>query len=60
MPSSRCRHVVCVGDSLTVGQASVDYVKMLAARNLGRSLTFTNAGGNGDLAIDVLQRLLIR
>jgi lysophospholipase L1-like esterase len=57
MPSSLQRHVACVGDSLTAGQVSVDYVKMLAARDLGRSVRFTNAGGNGDLAFNVLRRL---
>ena len=57
MPSSLQRHVACVGDSLTAGQVSVDYVKMLAARDLGRSLRFTNAGVNGDLAFNVLRRL---
>lgn len=57
MPSSLQRHVVCVGDSITVGQVSVDYVKILAARGVGRSVRFTNAGGNGDLSFDVLRRL---
>jgi lysophospholipase L1-like esterase len=57
MPSSLRRHVACVGDSLTVGQVSVDYVKMLAARDLGRFVRFTNAGVNGDLAFNVLRRL---
>lgn len=57
MPSSLQRHVVCVGDSITVGQVSVNYVKMLAARDLGRSIRFTNAGVNGDLTFDVLRRL---
>ena len=55
MPSSLQRHVACVGDSLTAGQVSVDYVKMLAARDLGRSLRFTNAGVNGDLVFNVLR-----
>ena len=50
------RHVVCLGDSLTSGQVSVDYVEMLATRHIG-PVTFTNAGVNGDLAFNVLQRL---
>ena len=49
--------VVCVGDSLTRGQVSVDYVKMLASRDIGGSVSFTHAGVNGDLAFNVLQRL---
>jgi len=39
--------VVCVGDSLTRGQVSVDYVKMLASRDIGGSVSFTHAGVNG-------------
>jgi lysophospholipase L1-like esterase len=50
-------HVVCLGDSITRGQVSVDYVNMLTARHLGEPITFTNAGVNGDLAHNVLQRL---
>jgi len=57
MPSSLQRHVVCVGDSLTTGQVSVNYVKTLAARDLGCPVSFTNAGVNGDLAFNVLERL---
>ncbi|MDT5283943.1 MAG: hypothetical protein QOJ20_5138 [Mycobacterium sp.] len=49
--------VVCVGDSLTRGQVSVDYVEMLASRDIGGSVSFTHAGVNGDLAFNVLQRL---
>jgi lysophospholipase L1-like esterase len=55
MPPIPQRHVVCVGDSLTRGQVSVDYVEMLARRH--RSTRFTNAGVNGELAFNVLQRL---
>lgn len=50
------RRIVCLGDSLTRGQVSVDYVEMLARRDRGAA-TFTNAGVNGDLAFNVLQRL---
>lgn len=57
MPPAPQRHVVCLGDSLTAGQVSVDYVKMLGVLDLGRSVRFTNAGVNGDLAFNVLQRL---
>jgi lysophospholipase L1-like esterase len=55
--SVRPLRVVCLGDSLTRGQVSVDYVEMLAARDVGGSASFTNAGVNGDLAFNVLQRL---
>jgi lysophospholipase L1-like esterase len=57
MPTTSQRHVVCLGDSLTRGQVSVDYVKMLSTRDKGGSVTFTNAGVNGDLALNALQRL---
>lgn len=57
MPHSGARHVVCLGDSLTRGQVSVDFVKMLGARAIGQHVRVTNAGVNGDLAYNVLQRL---
>ncbi|MDT5128630.1 MAG: hypothetical protein QOG79_6113 [Mycobacterium sp.] len=57
MPPNSQRHVVCLGDSLTRGQVSADFVKMLATRHTGSTVTFTNAGANGDLAYNALQRL---
>jgi lysophospholipase L1-like esterase len=51
------RHVVCLGCSITRGQVSVNYVKMLEGRTAEGSFTFTNAGVNGDLAYNALQRL---
>jgi len=57
MPATYERHVVCLGDSLTRGQVSANYVDMLAARDIGGPVKFTNAGINGDLAFNVLQRL---
>jgi lysophospholipase L1-like esterase len=57
MPSTAESSVACLGDSLTRGQVSVDYIKMLAARGFGGTVKFTNAGVNGDLAFNVLQRL---
>jgi lysophospholipase L1-like esterase len=57
MPPSAARHVVCLGDSLTRGQVSVDFVKMLRSRDIGQQVRVTNAGVNGDLAYNVLQRL---
>jgi lysophospholipase L1-like esterase len=56
MPPTAERHVVCLGDSLTRAQVSADYIQMLEARHTG-PITFTNAGVNGDLAFNVLQRL---
>jgi lysophospholipase L1-like esterase len=50
-------HVVCLGDSITRGQVSADYIKILEGRNAGAPLTFTNVGVNGDLAVNVLERL---
>jgi lysophospholipase L1-like esterase len=49
------QYVACLGDSITRGQVSADYVEMLAARRA--DTMFTNAGANGDLAFNVLQRL---
>jgi lysophospholipase L1-like esterase len=54
---TRTTHVVCLGDSLTRAQVSVDYIKMLKDRTTGRGFTFTCAGVNGDLAYNALQRL---
>lgn len=47
-------HVVCLGCSITRGQVSANYVEMLRNRTPFR---FTNAGVNGDLAYNALQRL---
>jgi lysophospholipase L1-like esterase len=55
--TSTTRHVVCLGCSITRGQVSVNYVKMLEGRTAEGSFTFTNAGVNGDLAYNALQRL---
>jgi lysophospholipase L1-like esterase len=51
------RRVACLGDSITRGQLSVDYVKMLASRTAGKPFVFTNAGVNGELAENTLRRL---
>jgi lysophospholipase L1-like esterase len=53
MPS----HVVCLGDSITRGQLSVDYVKILSGRTSLAPFVFTNAGVNGELSENVLRRL---
>lgn len=47
--------IVCVGDSITRAQVSVDYVADLRRRI--PTATVINAGVNGDLAYNVLQRL---
>jgi acyl-CoA thioesterase I len=49
--------VVCVGDSLTAGQLSADWVGMLAERLGPQGYEFINAGINSQLAWNVLQRL---
>ncbi|WP_157680384.1 SGNH/GDSL hydrolase family protein [Mycobacterium dioxanotrophicus] len=51
------RRVVCLGDSITRGQLSADYVAMLSERTSLAPLEFTNAGVNGELAENVLRRL---
>lgn len=49
--------VVCIGDSLTHGRTSGDYVALLQDRFQPKGYRFVNAGRNGDLAYNVLQRL---
>ncbi len=49
--------VVCVGDSLTHGVMSADYLALLRGRLGGDGYEFVNAGINGNLAWNVLQRL---
>ena len=57
LAADRSKVVVCVGDSLTQGNASFDYVYALASRLEPDGFTVLNAGVNGDLAWNVLQRL---
>jgi len=49
--------VVCVGDSLTAGQLSADWVRLLGERLGPQGYEFVNAGVNSQLAWNVLQRL---
>jgi lysophospholipase L1-like esterase len=49
--------VVCIGDSITSANVSVDYIQMLRERFSADGFAFTNAGQDGDLAWNVLQRL---
>ena len=55
--SGKAKVVVCIGDSITHGNASCNYVDMLAERLDGRGFDFINAGINSELAYNVLQRL---
>lgn len=49
--------VACVGDSITKGQVSANYVRTLERRWASKDVRFVNAGVNGDLAFNVAQRL---
>lgn len=52
----RRRLVACAGASVTLGRMSESYVALLEAR-LGQRFQFANAGRNGDLAYNLLQRI---
>lgn len=54
-----CDHstVVCIGDSITHGRTSSDYVALLQERFRPKGYRFVNAGLNGELAYNVRQRL---
>jgi acyl-CoA thioesterase I len=49
--------VVCIGDSLTHGRTSSNYVALLQKRFRPKGYRFVNAGLNGELAYNVRQRL---
>jgi lysophospholipase L1-like esterase len=49
--------IVCVGDSITHGRVSCNYVDLLSQRLGGSGFELVNAGVNGELATDVLQRM---
>ena len=49
--------VVCLGDSITHGTISSNYVESLASRFDAEKYDFVNAGINGDLAYNALERL---
>ena len=55
--SGNAKVVVCIGDSITHGTSSCNYVDMLAVKLSGRGFDFVNAGINSELAYNVLQRL---
>ena len=49
--------VVCIGDSITHARTSSDYVALLQKRFRPKGYRFVNAGINGELAYNALQRL---
>ena len=49
--------VVCVGNSITHGRVSYNYVNILSERLSDHGYHFTNAGINGNLAYNVVKRL---
>ena len=55
--ASKNNVIVCVGDSITHGRMSCNYVDLLARRLNNSGFQLVNAGVNGELAHDVLQRL---
>jgi lysophospholipase L1-like esterase len=48
--------VVCIGDSITQGTVSANYVNALSRDTSLTGFTFVNAGVNGDLAYNALMR----
>ncbi len=54
---NQAKTVVCVGDSITHGRVSCDYVKLLEQRYGEKGFTFVNAGINSELAWNVLKRI---
>lgn len=49
--------MVCLGDSLTHGQVSYNYLRLMEKHFSDRSITLVNGGVNGDLAFNLLTRL---
>ena len=56
LAADREKVVICLGDSLTHGNGSFDYVHALASRLEPSGYTVLNAGINGQLAWNILQR----
>ena len=50
------KRIVFIGDSLTHGNLSVNYIKMIA-KKLGKNYDYINAGMNAELAYNVLLRI---
>jgi acyl-CoA thioesterase I len=57
LAADREKVVICLGDSLTHGNGSFDYVHALASRLEPSGYTVLNAGINGQLAWNILQRV---
>ena len=57
--ASSTLRTVCIGDSITFDTVSANYVKMLERRFIARAIPmdFINAGINGALAYNIVQRL---
>jgi len=51
------RVIACFGDSLTQGNVSYNWVKVLSEDFTDQGLTFLNFGINGELAYNLLQRI---
>lgn len=51
------KRVVCIGDSITQGTRSFDYVQHLSEKSYYSDTEFINAGWGKDLAWNVLQRI---
>jgi lysophospholipase L1-like esterase len=49
--------VVCLGDSITLGQISASYIEILQHRMNAKGFQFVNAGINNDLSYNVWKRL---
>ena len=49
--------VICFGDSITHGQVSHNYVNILSEKMSKEGLEFINAGVNGNLVYNLIQRL---
>ena len=57
LAADRRKVVICLGDSLTRGNMGFDYVDGLARRLEPSGYTVVNAGANGELAWNLLQRV---
>jgi lysophospholipase L1-like esterase len=56
-PTSENELLVCIGDSITHGRVSANYVDILAGRLVGQGIDVVNAGINSELAYNVKRRL---
>ncbi len=54
--TSKKKRIVFIGDSLTHGSISVNYIRMIA-KKLGKNYDYINAGMNAELAYNVLLRI---